>query len=314
MHLLWIVVVLRICKKMLFSRDIKQSAMKVSGFTFIRNAIVFDYPIVEAIRSILPVCDEVVVAVGQSEDGTRDLIESIDTKVRIIDTVWDDSLRAGGRVLALETDKAFRAISREADWAFYIQGDEVIHEKYLDEVKGQMLRWKDDEMVEGLLFKYLHFYGSYDYIGSSTKWYTNEIRVVKNKPAIFSYRDAQGFRIDNNRRLRVKPIDAWIYHYGWVKDPRIMQKKQEDFNKHWHDDEWIDKNIVKASAYDYSNIDSLKLFEETHPQVMVDRIREKNWKFEFDISENKMALKDKVKLFLRHKLGFDTGYKNYRIV
>ena len=103
--------------------------MKVSGFTFIRNAIKYDYPVVEAIRSILPLCDECVVAVGQSEDGTRALIESIDPdKIRIIDTVWDDSLREGGAVLAQETDKAFRAISQDADWAFYIQGDEVVHE------------------------------------------------------------------------------------------------------------------------------------------------------------------------------------------
>ena len=40
--------------------------MRVSGFTFIRNAIHYDYPIVEAIHSILPLCDEVVVAVGNS--------------------------------------------------------------------------------------------------------------------------------------------------------------------------------------------------------------------------------------------------------
>ena len=84
--------------------------MKVSGFTFIRNAITYDYPIVEAIRSILPLCDEVVVAVGNSEDATLQLIQSIDPKVRIIETVWDDTVREGGRTLALETDKAYAAI------------------------------------------------------------------------------------------------------------------------------------------------------------------------------------------------------------
>ncbi|MFU8843834.1 MAG: hypothetical protein ACNA7V_08520 [Bacteroidales bacterium] len=288
--------------------------MKVSGFTFIRNAIIYDYPIVESIQSILPVCDEVVVAVGKSDDDTRGLISGIDNKVRIIDTVWDDDLREGGRVLAVETDKAFRAISKEADWAFYIQGDEVIHEKYLDEIRLNMLKWKDDEQVEGLLFKYLHFYGSYDYVGSSTKWYAHEIRIVKNNPAIYSYRDAQGFRIHNNRRLRVKPIEAWMYHYGWVKDPRTMQKKQEDFNKHWHDDEWVDKNVVKASEYDYSNIDSLRHFDGTHPQVMLQRINDKNWQFDHDMTRNKMTIKDSVKQFLKQKLGIDTGYKNYRIV
>ena len=118
--------------------------MKVSGFTFIRNAIRYDYPVVEAIRSILPLCDNFVVALGNSDDGTRELISSIDpTKIRIIDSIWDDTLREGGRVLALETDKAYRAIDSDCDWAFYIQGDEVVHEKYLDTIRESMLKWKD---------------------------------------------------------------------------------------------------------------------------------------------------------------------------
>ena len=147
--------------------------MKVSGFTFIRNATKFDYPVVEAIKSILPICDNFVVAVGNSDDNTLDLIQSIDKqKIRIIETIWDDSLemKKGGKVFARETDKAFQAISMESDWAFYIQGDEVVHEKYLDSIYSSMEKWKDDKKVDGLLFNYLHFYGSYDYTGLSPKW------------------------------------------------------------------------------------------------------------------------------------------------
>ncbi|MCB0804471.1 MAG: hypothetical protein KDC05_01660 [Bacteroidales bacterium] len=286
--------------------------MKVSGFTFIRNAIKYDYPVVESIRSILPLCDEVVVAVGNSDDDTRNLIAGIDDKIKIVDTVWDDSLRVGGRVLALETDKAFGAVSNDSDWAFYIQGDEVMHEKYLDEVRSQMEQWKDDKRVEGLLFKYLHFYGSYDFVASSTRWYSHEIRVIRADKSIYSFRDAQGFKIGNNRRLRVKPIDAYIYHYGWVKEPAAMQKKQETFNKYWHDDDWMEENIVKASEFDYSNIDALKPFEGTHPKVMQERLKRKNWKFEFDFSKSNISRKDKLKIYLRDRFGIDTGYKNYR--
>src|SRR6187399_221249 len=102
--------------------------MKVVGFSFIKNAVKMQYPIVEAIQSILPICDEVIVAVGRSEDTTRELVASLGDKVKIIDTVWDTSLREGGRVLAAETDKAFQAIAKDADWCVYIQGDEVMHE------------------------------------------------------------------------------------------------------------------------------------------------------------------------------------------
>ena len=262
--------------------------MKVSGFTFIRNAIKFDYPIVEAIRSILPLCDEIVVAVGNSEDETLQLIQNIDPKIRIIETIWDDSLREGGRTLAIETDKALAAISPDADWAFYIQGDEVMHEKYIPVVRKAMEEFKDNKSVEGLLFNYLHFYGSYDYVGTSISWYLDEIRIIRPRKDIFSYRDAQGFRKLPNEKLQVKKIDAYIYHYGWVKPPEKMQLKQESFHKMWHDDTWMEENIKKTNAFDYKeNIDALALFKDTHPAVMQDRILQKNWKFDYDISFNK---------------------------
>ena len=290
--------------------------MKVTGFTFIRNAITYDYPIEEAIRSILPLCDEFVIAVGKSTDGTLAMIQMIDpAKIRIIETEWDDSLRTGGRVLAVETDKAYAAVSDDTDWCFYIQGDEIVHEKYLDTIRAGMERWKDDKNVDGLLFHYEHFYGSYDYVGTSTRWYPYEIRIVRKNNSIFSYRDAQGFRKGNDEKLNVKLLDAYIYHYGWVKDPRTMQRKQEIFHKLWHDDEWVEKNVVKAEAFDYkSDIDAVKKFTGTHPAVMQDRISRSNWAFDYDISFNRMSLKERLKQFADKKLGLNFSYKNYRIV
>lgn len=286
--------------------------MKVTGFSFIKNALIYDYPIVEAIKSILPICDDFVVAVGKSDDKTLDLIQSIDKdKIKIVETVWDDSLREGGRVLAEETNKAFQAIPEDSDWAFYIQGDEVVHEKYLPVIKSAMEKYQKNKEVEGLLFKYLHFYGSYDYIGASPRWYSHEIRVVRNNKSIYSYRDAQGFRIGDNQKLKVKPIDAYVYHYGWVKPPESMQKKQEEFNKLWHDDEWVDKHVAKVEEFDYSTVDFLEQFKGDHPKVMQERLKTKNWKFDHDISINRMSLKNKLKYFLRKYLNINIGYKNY---
>jgi hypothetical protein len=290
--------------------------MKVSGFTFIKNAIIYDYPIVDSIRSILPICDEVVVAVGKSDDDTLNLISNIDkSKVRILKTVWDESQRSGGRVLALETDKAFAGISTDSDWAFYIQGDEAIHENYLQVVYEGMKKHLDDTRVEGLLFKYLHFYGSYDYVGDSSKWYDHEIRVIRNDKSIYSFKDAQGFRKGNDEILKVKPIDAFIYHYGWVKEPAAMQRKQENFNKYWHDDEWLDKNVAKAEAFDYNiNLSKLSRFEGSHPMVMQNRIAAKNWKFDYDISFDRSSVKDRIKSMLKNYIGLDTSYRNYKII
>lgn len=290
--------------------------MKVTGFTFIRNAIKYDYPVVESINSILPVCDDFVVAVGKSSDDTLDLIKNIDkNKIKVIKTVWDDSLREGGRVLAVETDKAFKEVPVNTDWAFYIQGDEVVHEKYLETIEKEMLRWKDAKHVDGLLFKYLHFYGSYDYIGESYRWYRREIRVVRPAKTIYSYKDAQGFRKDNNQKLNVKLIDAFIYHYGWVKEPKAMQGKQQTFHKYWHNDEWIEQNVAKADEFDYSNIDALSFFTGSHPKVMEDRIKSKNWQFDYNISFNNFKFKDRVKRFFEKITGYRIGeYRNYKII
>lgn len=289
--------------------------MKVTGFTFIRNGIKLDYPIVEAIQSILPICDDFVVAVGNSEDDTLGLIQAIDpSKIRIIETIWDDSLRENGAVLAVETNKAFHAIESDSDWAFYIQGDEVIHEQYLPIIKSAMERFKDDKKVDGLLFYYRHFYGSYDYVGASNSWYKDEIRVIKNDKSIYSFKDAQGFRKGDNEKLNVIGIPAYVNHYGWVKDPRAMQQKQESFHKLWHNDEWLDKNVDKVEAFEYEkHVSELKRFTESHPKVMEERLKRVNWKFDFDISMSKRSMKDRFKDLLL-LVGINPNYVNYKLI
>lgn len=289
--------------------------MRVSGFSFIRNAVKYDYPVVEAIQSILPVCNEFVIAVGNSEDNTRQLIENIHSdKIKIIDTQWDENLRQGGRVLAEETNKAFKQSDSKSDWAFYIQGDEILHENYLPVVEKAMEKWKDNRNVEGLLFNYLHFYGSYDYVGDSRKWYRNEIRIIRNDKNISSYKDAQGFR-KNNKPLHVKKINASIYHYGWVKPPELQQAKQKNFHRYWHNDQWISKNIPVTEKFDYSGIDSLRLFKGEHPKVIQERIGKKNWSFSCDPSRKNFSLKGRILHFIEKHTGIRIGeYRNYKVI
>ena len=289
--------------------------MKVTGFSFIKNAVKFQYPIVEALQSILPLCDEIIVAVGASEDNTKELVASVHPqKIKILDTVWDDSLREEGRVLAVETDKAFQSIDADTDWCFYIQGDEVLHEDGYDEIQNAMKKWRDEKKVDGLLFKYRHFYGSFDYVGSSSRWYRNEIRIIRNDKNIYSYRDAQGFRKNDNDKLNVKQLNAYIHHYGWVREPDIMGKKTHDFGKLWAGTN--DTQKVYSGNFDYSkSIDALEKFKGTHPKVMQQRINQMNWKFEYDISYNKIKPKERFKNLIEKITGkrpFD--YHNYKLV
>ncbi len=288
--------------------------MKVTGFTFVRNAIKFDYPVVESITSILPLCDEFVVAVGNSEDGTRRLIESIASpKIRIIDTTWDDNLREGGKVLALETNKAYAAISLDTTWTFYLQADEVVHEKYHPQIRAAMARWQYDLQVDGLVFDYVHFYGSYDFIGDSRKWYRNEVRIIRCDKRISSWLDAQGFRKEG-RKLIVASANASVYHYGWVKPPANQQAKVESFHKYWHDDSWIEKKVPKTDSFDYSGIDSLARYTGTHPAVMQSRIERINWEFAYDPSLRRPSLKNRFLHFIEQRTGWRPGeYRNFEM-
>lgn len=290
--------------------------MKISGFTIIKNAIINDYPIVEAISSILPVVDEMIVLAGDSSDATTQLIESIGSaKIKIFDSVWDPSLRSGGRVLAVETDKAFQLIDKESTWAFYIQADEAVHEKYLPAILEACKKYKDDLSVEGLLFRYLHFYGTYDYTGDSRKWYNREIRIIRNDKNIHAYRDAQGFR-KGNIKLKVKTVDACIYHYGWVKSPEQMKKKMKEVSKYWQEDnENWQKYMKSEDLFNFEEFDSIEKFNGTHPAVLSKRIREQSWNVKFDLTKKRFSFKDRLLYWFEKKTGirlFD--FRNYKII
>ncbi len=293
--------------------------MKVAGFTFVRNAITYDYPVVQAITSILPLCDYFVVAVGKSEDATLELVRSIgDPKIHIIETIWDDSLREGGRVLAVETDKAFQAIPPEYDWCFYIQGDECVHEDDLPNIRASMEKWLHDPQTDGLLFDYRHFYGSYDYVGMSRRWYRREVRIVRNNKAIFSYRDAQGFRKAGGAggaKLRVRLANAHIHHYGWVRHPGVQQQKQLHFKKMYLSDEAALNHVGTAETFPYDGLEPLAHFEGTHPKVIQSRIQEQNWHFQSDPTQVRWPLKDRLSNWVEKWTGWRPGeYRNYRLI
>lgn len=268
--------------------------MKVCGFSFVKNGVKYDYPVVEAILSILPVCDHFIVAVGDCTDGTRELVESIGSeKIEIIDTIWDPTLKERGRVLASETNKAFDAIPDEYDWCFYIQGDEVVHEKYLPVIRKAMEDNLPNKAVHGLIFNYCHFYGTYDYVADSRRWYRSEIRIVRNNKGIRSWNDAQGFRWKDATKLTGKFIDASVYHYGWVRPPKKMMEKLEGSKNYWAVDSKHIKTINQtASEYNYAEgIDSLVRFNDSHPLVMQKRLDQLNWHPE--LSEKKKKLSGK---------------------
>lgn len=262
--------------------------MKISGFTMCRNADKFYYPIRESILSVLPMVDEFVVALGRGYDGdrTEEIIRSIGSdKIRVVHTDWDLDAFPFGTVHAQQTDLAKSHC--KGDWLIYVQADEVIHERYHKVITDACKQYADDSSVEGFLMDFVHFWGDYDHFQNSHSLYNREIRVVRNLPDVHSWESAQSFRMisdfdgrsyrrkEGTRKLRVKQIEASVYHYGWVRPPEIMVEKMNELDRiHSHPEPRFNGVI------DYGDLNRLPRFNGTHPEVMKERIEAFDWPVE----------------------------------
>jgi hypothetical protein len=235
--------------------------VKVSGFTIVRNAIKLDFPVEASIRSILPLCDEVVVNVGRSEDDTLALVRSIaDPKIRILETQWDMTRR--NTVLGLETHRAMQACQHP--WGVYIQADEVLHENGVDELRATIQAADEDVRVEGLLVPYIHFYGGFDTVATHRRWYRREVRVVRlsRELDIRPYQGAQGFRVGpDHRRIRARLTAAQMFHYGWARPAQALREKR-DLGRTMYPWRNADETLPLLSW-----MPGLQRFRGTHPAV-----------------------------------------------
>lgn len=250
-----------------------------------RNADTLGYPVAESIRSALPLVDEFHIAVGKGWPGdrTREMIAAINSsKVVITDTEWDTNRYKSGTVHAQQTDLA-KALCR-GQWLLYLQADEVLHEDDLALIKNACELHLNDKRVEALVFQYQHFWGDYNHLVDTHGWYNREIRVIRNLPEIHSWMSAQSFRWfygfedgdyrnkKKTRKLNAVEIDARIFHYGWVRHPRIMALKMKTMDSiHGH------QRHTYPASFDYGDLSRLTVFDGSHPAVMKKRIAEMDW-------------------------------------
>lgn len=298
--------------------------MKVSGFSYIRNGFTYQYPFLESIQSILPVCDEFIIAVGDSVDGTREAIEALNNpKIRIIDTVWNEQMREGGTIFAQQANLALNACT--GDWLFHIQADEIIHENDLPTIRAAIEEAHADKRTEGLLFDFLNFYGSYNYLNGTRYQHKKEIRIFRGGLAVRSYRDSQGFRKYppakqqlgfKGDKLRVRYIGVPVYHYSYVRPPKEMSKKSRYFAKFWLDDAQLEKHFEgHQEEANYYAIERVSPFTGTHPAVMTNWIEKGNYDFDSRRISGQMSLKKRVAYWLDKVTGRRIGeYKNYKLL
>jgi hypothetical protein len=309
--------------------------MKISGFTFIRNAQKLYYPIKESILSILDLVDEFVIALGDGDENDTSLaiLQSLNSpKIRIIHTTWNLETYAGGSIYAQQTDFAKAACN--GDWLFYLQGDELVHEMDLETIRKACEKYLHKPEIEGFVFNYKHFWGDYEHYFADHCWYKKEIRIVRNLPDIHSWKDAQSFRIipkftgndhnrtKNTRKLQCIALDATIFHYGWVRPPETMKTKNDKVMKNYS----ITETDDIGDSFDYGRMDYCQVFTATHPAIMKEKILELNWKqklrYSGPIAINRSKMKHEKPKYrilsrIEEKLlgGYVIGgFKNYKII
>lgn len=242
--------------------------VSISGFTFIRNGIDLGFPFEASIRSLLPLVDEFIVAVGASADATLERVRAIgDPKIRIVETLWNERMADRGFVYAQQ--KMIAQFSCTGDWAFYLEGDEVVHEDDLATIRASIEHHHTNPAVEALVFDYKHFYGSPGWVSISPGWYRRECRLIRN--TIRSYApDGQYWLVTTEHKRGRNPhaalANAPIYHYGWIRRNDAMQEKMDRVAKYW---------ATPAAKIVYSQFDARALapFAGTHPKEVQDWLR-----------------------------------------
>ena len=256
--------------------------MYVSGFTFCRNLIRLDYPFLESMQSMLPIVDELVVAVGESDDGTLEAVENLragNPKIRIVRTVWDPALFDNGKIFSQQTNLALSHVNPKADWAVHLQSDEFLHEKDYEGLLASMERYKDDRSICGLMLRQKYFYGDY--------WHTNPyagrrlLRIIRADGTIESIGDSSGFArksdgvyIGKEQKHLWRYADGCLYHYGYVNLPKKLQEKIKEKAALYHQGgaSAEDERKIVAKEYYPENMGIMKPFEGNHPAVMQERV------------------------------------------
>lgn len=300
--------------------------MKISAFTYVRNGITLGYPFIESIKSLLPLVDEYIAVVGDSTDGTREAIAAMgEKKIKIVDTIWDEDMRKGGEIFAQQANIGFDSVSKGSDWLFHLQADEIIHEDDLNIIKLSLQENINKKKVDGFLLKFINFFGDYDHYSPSRRFHQREIRIVRNDPHIRSYKDSMGFRkFDNTQdpnekgtKLWVKQMEATVYHYSWVKPPKIQKAKHIEFIKRYNPTDDFIKGLEEeyGDGYHYRGFDYLNKFTGTHPAVMLHEVASKDWAFKYDPAKNNMKFKEKIMKLAEDLTGRQFFiYKNYKLL
>ena len=194
-------------------------AKTLGGTMFVYNAISQDYCMDEAIQCLKEFTDEVILLDAGSTDGTAErlkLFEDKKTKVILLNNEeWHS--QHGAEKLNYFTNKAFEHLTTE--YNFYLQADEILHEKSYKKVREVI-----ELGHEGYMVKRINLWGSpYTQLNVEHSRNPCSYEVIRlAKSYCKSVGDAES--IDAQCVLDFVE-DIRIYHMGFVRFRDIMKQK-----------------------------------------------------------------------------------------
>ena len=289
--------------------------MKISGFTFVRNGSILGYPYIESIKSLINLCDEVIVAVGNSDDDTLIQIQQLNTtKLKVIETQWNEVMTDRGYTYAQQ--KLIAQFNCTGDWSFYLECDEIIHEKDIPLIRQSLFDNLHNKSVEAFVFNYYHFYGDINTIACSPRWYKKAPRIIRNNIRSWAPDGLFWLVMDKNKKGRypnAKLINCYLYHYGHVRLIQNMNEKNKRVEKYWG------KNPTKFETY--ANIDPLTLykFQDSHPKIIENWLKnnaEQNFIPNLNYKLSKREKKHRLMMFINKllKINIDWSKKHYKLI
>ena len=290
--------------------------MKVSGFTFLRNGQKLGYPFVASIRSILPIVDEFVIALGPCEDETEKRLREIgDPKIRIIPTQWNERLRPDYSVkgFVYGQQKSIALFNCTGDWAFYLEADEVVHENDLPKIRAAMEKYLDDDRVEALAFDFLHFYGNANTIAWSPGWYRSEVRIIRNTIPAWSS-ESLFFNVVTSHKMSRRPRAA---HYrGDDLSLRLGPQRGADESEVCGRPKVLGECTARRGGLPKIDPATLKLFTGTHPKVVQDWLPQAEGIFRPDPNHQLTSREKKHRrlMWLEKTFGLRFNKKHYRLI
>jgi hypothetical protein len=270
----------------------------VSGLAIIRNGVQLDYAFLESIRSALPICDEFIVVVGDSEDDTRERISALDDpRIRLVDSTWSDLVQPRRCLLAQQTNIGLHLC--RGRWCLYMQSAEVLHEDSLPRLRALMEANAEDPKVEALLLERLTFYGDGQHV---LRVYPEAFkyvpRVIKPHIGVHSIRDAMSFAVFDGWSMRgryPRALDSgeFLYRYALVHTPEGLAARgtavHHEEGGGAQDPDAFYTRVPRAWVADY---------EGSHPAVMEERLSGVGQ--QYDSSDprcrHEMSLKERLRL------------------